>query len=79
MQFSDNYTEHYLKSLNYAVHSLTMYYMLLLAYEYFPRKQAQLVVFITLANTAVRREEAFLHNDSFMAFLCAVAVYKLAV
>ena len=79
MQHADKNTELYLTLFNNVFHCIIMVYMLLISYEYFPKKQTQLLVFIYLANASVRREESHLHNDSFMALFCVMAVYKLAV
>ena len=38
---------------------------------------AQLLPFMYLANTLVRREESLLYNDQFMAFFCVLGIYFL--
>jgi len=51
--------------------------MCLIGYKYFSSTPltAQLLPFIYVANTLVRREESLLYNDQFMALFCVLGVY----
>jgi hypothetical protein len=75
---TDN-AEHYWKLFTYALHSLTNLLVCQIGFSYFrdQPKIPQLLCYIFLANTAVRREESSLFNDQFLAFFSVLSVYFL--
>jgi hypothetical protein len=46
-------------------------------YHKYDIKTQQLVAFIYMANTRVRREESLLYNDQFMELLCVLGIYLM--
>ena len=71
--------EHYWKLFNYAMHSFTNFLVCQIGYSYFRDrpKIAQLICYIFLANSSVRREESSLFNDQFLALFSVIGIYFL--
>jgi predicted membrane-bound dolichyl-phosphate-mannose-protein mannosyltransferase len=71
--------EHYMKVVHYLMHSAQNLLVSLIGFEYFENDASvsQLICFVLLANSSVRREESAMYNDQFMAFFQVLAIYLL--